>query len=307
MMVFRTVESGRTAQPTELKLSLASRKNLPPTAQDSSLETYKNIANTGILKASDPEGGKLTFTVTREPKRGTVEIREDGSFTYTPKKNKVGKDTFTYTAADSAGSVSAEAKVTVEIIKPTDRMTYADMSGQEDEFFAVWMKEQELLLGETVAGHLCFNPEAPVSRGDFLAMTMTLLDMEPADALLTSGFADEAQTPGWLQPYLTAALRSGMIAGVASDTGLVFRPTLSVTRAEAAVMLQNALRLPGTGEQAVFAADSTVPVWAESAWNALSCAGIELEPAFSAENLTRREAAKLLYQVAKLLEQGEGK
>ncbi len=305
-LVFHTVEDGHAAGLTELKLSLASKKDQSPTAKDSSLETYKNIPNSGTLTAEDPEGGPLSFTLVKAPKRGTVELREDGTFTYTPNKNKVGKDSFTFTAADRAGNVSQEAKVSIEIIKPTDRMTYADMSGQEGEFLAIWMKEQELLLGETVAGHLCFHPDAPVSRGDFLAMTMKLLEMEPAKALLTSGFADEAKTPGWLQPYVTAALRSGMITGVSSETGLVFRPDLSVTKAEAAVMLQNALRLPLDGDTAVFAADSTVPAWAENAYRALSCAGLDLSPALSAENLTRKEAAALLYRVAKLLEEGTG-
>jgi len=303
-LVFHTVEDGRAAGLTELKLSLASKKDLPPTVRDSKLETYKNIPNSGTLTAEDPEKGPLTFTLVKAPRRGSVELREDGSFTYTPNKNKVGKDSFTFTAADRAGNVSQEAKVSIEIIKPTDRMTYADMTGQDGEFEALWMKEQQLLLGETVAGHLCFHPDAPVSRGDFLAMAMQLLDMEPARALLTSGFADETQTPGWLQPYVTAALRSGMISGVSSESGLVFRPNLSVTRAEAAVMLQNALHLPLEGDAAVFAADTTVPVWAAGAYAALSCAGLDLTSGRSAEPLTRREAAALLYQVAKLLENG---
>lgn len=303
-LVFHAVENGRAAGLTELKLSLASKKDLPPTAVDSKLETYKNIPNNGNLTATDPEGGPVTFTLVKAPKRGTVELREDGSYTYTPNKNKVGKDSFTFTASDKAGNVSQEAKVSIEIIKPTDRMTYADMSGQDGEFLSLWMKEQELLLGETVAGHLCFHPDAPVSRGDFLAMTMKLLDMEPAKAILTSGFADEIQTPGWLQPYVTGALRSGMISGVVSESGLVFRPNVSVTKAEAAVMLQNALRLPLEGDAAVFAADSSVPVWAAGAFTALNCAGLDLSPILNGEALTRREAAALLYQVAKLLENG---
>jgi len=95
-----------------------------------------------------------------------------------------------------------------------------------------------------------------------------------------------------------------MITGVSSQDGLVFRPNTAVTRAEAAVMLQNALHLPLRQESQVFGEDSSVPVWAQSAFEALQCAGISVEPAFSAEALTREEAAKLLYQIAKLLESG---
>ncbi|MFR8332989.1 MAG: Ig-like domain-containing protein [Oscillospiraceae bacterium] len=48
---------------------------------------------------------------------------EDGAFTHTPKKNKVGKDSFSFTATDEAGAVSNEATVTIEILKPLDNTT----------------------------------------------------------------------------------------------------------------------------------------------------------------------------------------
>ena len=64
------------------------------------METYKNLPNKGKLKVTEPEGEHMVFTVVRQPKRGQVVINEDGSFEYTPKKNKVGVDSFTYTATD---------------------------------------------------------------------------------------------------------------------------------------------------------------------------------------------------------------
>ena len=69
-------------------------------AESSSFETYKNLEATGTLKAKDPEGGKLTYTVVQAPKRGEVVLGEDGAFTYTPKKNKVGTDSFSFTVTD---------------------------------------------------------------------------------------------------------------------------------------------------------------------------------------------------------------
>jgi len=303
-VVFFPISQGHTSSAVALQVALGGKKDQPPTAENSSFETYKNIANTGALKAADPEGGPLSVTLVKEPKRGTVVFHEDGTFTYTPMKNKVGRDSFTYSAADAAGNHSGLATVTVEILKPTDRTTYSDMKGEPGEFLAMWMKEEKLLLGEKIAGVLCFSPEKEVTRGEFLAMAMKLLDAQPEKASLTSGFADEAETPDWMQPYIVAALKCGMITGVSSQDGLVFRPNTAVTRAEAAVMLQNALHLPLRQESQVFGEDSSVPVWAQSAFEALQCAGISVEPAFSAEALTREEAAKLLYQIAKLLESG---
>lgn len=112
---------------SELRISLLNGKNQPPAAADSTFETYKNISNSGTLKVSDPDGDALTYTLVRAPKRGTVELHEDGTFTYTPEENKVGKDSFVFTAADPAGNVSNEACVKIKIVKPTDRAVYSDL------------------------------------------------------------------------------------------------------------------------------------------------------------------------------------
>ena len=123
-----------------------------PVAENVSLETYKNLELTGNLTAKDPEDGKLTFTLVQAPKRGEVTIGEDGAFTYTPKKNKVGKDSFSFTATDEAGAVSNEATVTIEILKPLDNTTYQDMTQTAHEFEALWMKNTGLFSGSQVAG-----------------------------------------------------------------------------------------------------------------------------------------------------------
>lgn len=91
--------------------AFSSGTNTAPVCEDGTLETYKNIANTGTLSATDQEDQELTYQLVKEPKRGTVELHTDGSFTYTPDKNKVGKDSFVFTATDPAGNVSNEACV----------------------------------------------------------------------------------------------------------------------------------------------------------------------------------------------------
>ncbi|MDD3165357.1 MAG: Ig-like domain-containing protein [Oscillospiraceae bacterium] len=274
-------------------VTIGKKVNEPPAASDSAMETYKNIANTGALHVTDPEGDALTYTVVTEPKRGVVVIAEDGTFTYTPNKNKVGGDRFTYVATDVKGNISNEATVTVEILKPTIKTTYADMSGDPDAFEAMWLRDKGIFHGETVGASLCFNPDKAVTRGEFLVMLMDLLGIEKEQAQLTSGFADETDTPAWMQPYVVAALSDGIITGVSSNGGMVFRPAASLTNAEAAVMVQNILNLP-RAEDAMAASD--VPVWAESAISALSEAGIPCTGS-AMDIVTRRGAANLLYAV----------
>ena len=298
-----TLSDGVLSGVQELTLSILPKEDQPPTAEDGSLETYKNIAGSGTLSAADPEGKPLTYNLVKEPKRGSVELHEDGTFTYTPDKNKVGKDSFTYTVTDSGGNTSQEAKISIEIRKPTDKATYADMDGDPDAFYAMWLKEAGLFTGATVGGNLCFEPEKTVSRGEFLVMVMKLVDAQADETGLTSGFSDEAATPVWLQPYIVSALGSGMISGVSSEDGVVFRPEAALSRAEAAVMLQNVLQLPAPTAKTVFSqtdADA-VPAWAADATAALSAAGISLGDTAQADAITRREVGKLLYEVSNLI------
>ena len=121
---------------------------------------------------------------------------------------------------------------------------------------------------------------------------------------MTSGFADEADTPVWMQPYIVSALSNGMISGVSSDSGVVFRPTADLTKAEAMVLLQNVLQLPASSTKAVFSLESeqAIPVWAADAAAALSASGIEIDAASSTEVLARRDAAKVLYTIHCLME-----
>ena len=302
-LYYRPIYSNGVGIAQELRFSLLRGKNQAPSALDGTLETYKNIANSGTLSVSDPDGDALTFTLVREPKRGTVELHDDGTFTYTPLENKVGKDSFVYTATDAAGNVSNEACVKVRIIKPTDKAVYSDLTGSE-QYLAVWLRERGVYTGKTVGGHLCFAPEEAVGRGEFLVMAMSLLGAEPDDAALTSGFADETATPVWMRPYIVAALRSGAVSGAAAEDGVIFRPADALTHAEAAVMVQGLLSLPEAESQTVFSeeTDSAVPVWARGAVSALETAGITLSMSDPDAPLTRLEAASALRQAYLLLQ-----
>lgn len=298
VVTYLPIYADRVEASTTMAIAVKGKEDKAPVAQDSLLETYKNLPNEAVLKVSDPEGEKLTFTVTRQPKRGTVAVREDGTFTYTPKKNKVGTDSFVYTAADPAGNVSREATVTVQILKPTEAGQYSDTVGSSCRFAAEWMKHTGLFVGEQVGGTSCFQPEKTVSRGEFMTMLVKTLDIPVDDQAAHTGFADEA--PGWLKPYLAAALRAGITENWPGEG--VFGANEPISGAEAALLLQNALDLTVTtvaGKD-----DSTdVPTWAVTAVTALAENGIELDAEAS---LTRSRVAELLYQVNTMAEEDAG-
>ena len=281
-VVYLPIFENRVESAAVMTLSIRGKEDKAPAAQDSALETYKNLSNDGKLMAVDPEEQPLTYTLVRQPRRGTVELREDGSFTYTPKKNKVGVDSFTYTAADPAGNVSREATVTVQILKPSDSKLYQDTMGLDCRFSAQWLRSTGLFAGEQVGSDPCFFPEKTVSRGEFLSMLVNLLEI-PVEA------ADAAT---WVQPYLDAAIRSGLVSGWQQES---FNMNEPVTGAETAVALQNALGLAAGHEEMTY--QEEVPAWAATSLAVMAENGLQLE---ADAPMTRGEMANILYQVSRM-------
>lgn len=275
----------RVAEAVSMTISIHGKLDEAPVAEDSTLETYKNLANSGSLKAADPEGGSLTYTLTRAPRRGEVVFHSDGTYTYTPKKNKTGTDSFRFTATDESGKVSREATITVTVRKADSDRQYADTLGQSCRFSAEWLKNRDMFVGETINGQLCFQPEKTVSRGEFTAMLVQALGLRVEEDVSYTGFSDDV--PGWLRPYLAAAMRSGLTAGW--PHGDVFGAQEPITGAEAALLLQNALDLP-------LSTAATTDDAQEQAIQTLLENGIAL----TAQPLTRAQTAEALYQASLL-------
>ena len=284
-------------QEAVMTLSIRGKEDQAPVAEDSAGETYKNLPLEGKLKVKEPEEQAMTFAVTRQPKRGTVEIGPDGSFTYTPKKNKVGVDSFVYTATDENGNISREAKVTITILKPADATQYTDTVGKPCRFAAEWMKNTGIFVGEKVGGNACFSPEEVVTRGEFVTMLVKTLDMEVDGEWTTTHYTDEVAD--WLRPYLAAAVRSGLTAGLPNQE--IFGSEEPITGAEAAVMLQNALDF--SVEEVAVADASVAPEWAREALLALNGKGFALG---GEETMTRSDAAQALYRANLLFDEAPG-
>ena len=273
-----------------MTLSIRGRENQAPIAEDCAFETYKNLEVTGQLKVRDPEGQEMTFTLTRPPKRGDIIIQQDGSFTYTPKKNKVGIDSFTFTATDPAGKTSREATVTVSIQKPTDAKQYSDTVGKDCRFAAEWMKNTGIFVGESLGGSPCFSPDRTVSRGEFVTMLVKTLNLPTDPDLTETGYTD---VPDWLKPYLAAAIRSGLTTGLTTADG--FGPDLPVTAEEAAAMLCSALQLEPQEQTVLSSPEGEAFTPVEVALQN----GFDLIPG---QTLTRSDCASLLYQTSQYRE-----
>ena len=134
--------------------------------------------------------------------------------------------------------------------------------------------------------------DRPVSRGEFVTMLVRTLNIPVDEELTGAGFNDEI--PQWLQPYLAAAVRSGLTAGLPDQQ--TFGADEIITGAEAGVMLKNALALTAdTPEEAAetSAEEAEISAWAQTALAAAARNGFNLE---ADAPLTREAAAEILYR-----------
>lgn len=300
VVTYLPIYDNRVERSTTMTIAIRGKEDMAPVAEDFAVETYKNLPNEGRLKAKDPEGQALTYTVVRQPRRGEVTVSQDGTFVYTPKKNKVGVDSFIYTATDPAGNVSREAMVTVTILKPTDATQYTDTLGQSCRFEAEWLRNTGLFEGERIGGQDCFYPDKVVTKGEFIAMMMKMLEIPMEEQAEYTGLAQDA--PDWLKPYLAAAVRSGLMAQLPDAQTGKLDEQAPITGAEAAVMLQNALDLSVIVMEEKLSEDQ-IPTWAETAMAAMNSNGFALE---AEQTLTRAQVAELLYQVSCVAPQAPG-
>ena len=103
---------------TAEQAKLASSNN-PPKADAQSVTTKVNEPLEIVLKASDPDKDKLTYTKVTDPTNGKLSGIDSstGKITYTPNKDYVGSDSFTFKANDGrADSNVATVSVTINKI-----------------------------------------------------------------------------------------------------------------------------------------------------------------------------------------------
>lgn len=85
--------------------------------------------------------------------------------------------------------------------------------------------------------------------------------MEALEDVERTGFADDVSIPTWAKPYVSSALKAGLVQGSRSSDGqVVFQAEEPITAAEAAVLLDRALQV--TDVSADTLAEEGIPTWA---------------------------------------------
>ena len=261
-----------------------------PMAQALEIRTYRGIPYHAQFLAAGGEGEDLTFTVEKEPKKGTVQI--DGA-------------SFTYTVTDSAGRVSQPATVSVTIEKAKSGVTYADTADSTAAVAAQDLAEAGIFTGAKIGDQYYFEPDKPVSRSEFLAMVMETAGDEPTAVTMT-GFCDDAAIPTWAKAYAAAGVADGIIQGVSTAEGVAFQGDEPITFNEAATVLNRVLAVEDVDLAGWYADREAVPSWAAQAVGNMEAVSVLAAGSFGSaamgETVTRADAAQMLSAAGTLLE-----
>ena len=300
--------------PTVMRCNLymLQQTNYTPTVSMASglslnVSTYKDMTAHGTLSAYDPDGDRLTFEIVTYPKNGSVQLtdREAGSYVYTPEQGYVGSDSFTYVARDKYGNYSAAATVQLRITLSGTAITYADMQDSPAHTAALRLTEAGIMSGKQIGNQHYFSPEEGVSRLEFLVMAMHAVGITDVPERAKTVFADDADIEESMKGYVAVAYEMGYVSGSLENGVLRFLPDEQITRAQAAVILNNIIGLSDAPVTPTFADRTDIPVWAVDAIYSLNAAGIfSPEQGYLAPTakLTRAQTAKMLAAVMAYLD-----
>ncbi len=253
--------------------------------------TQTDISCHGILQASDADGDILMYEISSYPTGGIVMITDtqEGSFVYTPYEGFTGVDSFSYRVRDEMGNYSDTCQVSLEVVERSMTDVFADMDEHYAHSAALYAVKEGYMSCIAENGSLYFDPDEKITRGEYLTAVMTAMGAPKLSSSKTV-FADDDEIINEHSGYVKAAHKLGIIKGIETEAGLVFAPNETITRAEAAVILNRIL-----GAEAE---ENTGDTWAGRDVSALSRLGImsisENEEDLSA-TLTRAEAAQMLF------------
>ena len=263
-----------------------------------SVSCYQGIDYYGVMRALDAEGDEITFEVSTPPSKGAVRIinKQDGSFIYSPTEGCKGSDSFEFTAVDMYGNRSQLVTMKIEILQNDYDIVYSDLDGHWAYNAAIAAAKANIMPGKTKTS---FDPDTAVSRAEFLTSVMKAAGYTVKGSKSTS-FFDDASIPSEYRGYVAAAVELGFVFGSEKDGVKVFSPNESITRSEAAVIVNRILNLPTPTLKAVFSDMSTVPAWAVESISALVDAGIlngNGSDLMAHSSVTRAQTAQIVYKI----------
>lgn len=267
------------------------------------LTTKKNIMVYSTVSASDPENDEMFFEVATEAKHGIVRFIDSkkGVFTYTPAFDYIGKDSFEFSVSDIYGNVSEKTNIEIKVEKNNTDTFYSDMISREEHLDAVKSDSYGIMSGQLIDGKMCFLPENTPTKAEFLQMTLKAYGVDGDMLAVDTSFTDDSDIPLSLKGYVSYAVGKGYIEGTKTENGVFFYPNSPITRAEAAVLINNIINAEGSAASVTFVDSDTIPSWAQEDIDTL--AELKIMEALSDgsyspnTNITNAQAAKIFCRI----------
>lgn len=178
-------------------------------------------------------------------------------------------------ARDEYGNWSDEIAVTVRINKNKSGVEYTDLAGHWAYNDAVKMTDAGIMGGAYVNGLAYFYPDTEVTREQFVSLLMKTIGLSDIPEISDAKFADDDKLSDDARKYVRAAKKLGFVSGTVGEDGKAyFDPSASVTRAEAAVILQNVIHVNVTDAVPVFSDSDSIPAWAAESVLAMRQIGV---------------------------------
>ncbi len=227
------------------------------------LLTQKNIMLHSTLYADDNENDEIFFELTSEPKHGITSIDvKTGKYTYTPAFDYIGKDSFEYVAYDIYGNRSQPATVEIVVEKNKNNTFFSDMVTHKEHNSAIKAADYNIMSGKIVDGKLCFMPSYNPTKAEFVCMVLKASGIDKDIKLTETAFADDSDIPSNIKGYIAYASNQGYINGTKLDSGVYFYPNSPITRAEAAVIINNIIGAKSVNKDVDFSDKADIPSWA---------------------------------------------
>jgi hypothetical protein len=114
-----------------ITITLSDTSNAAPIATAQPIITDEDTAKSITLSATDSNGDSLTYTITSQPKKGTL-TGDAPNLTYTPTTNLNGADSFTFKVNDGTLDSVSDTTVSIMIIPVAD-LSVSDVSVTEGD------------------------------------------------------------------------------------------------------------------------------------------------------------------------------
>ena len=264
-------------------MNFSDEKNTAPTlgevgAAALTNATYSGMPVIGRLAAYDADGDELFYSISATPANGSVLLtdRTAGRYIYIPTTGFSGRDSFSYIVRDSRGArAEGEATVSIKIDRRAGRGGFADMSGSVYESTAMRICEGGIMDAKEIGGSLQFEPQAAVSRADFIVMAMTAAGIGDLPQCAATVFADDDDISAAARPYVDAAYKLGICQGWIRDGRQCFLPNEQISVAEAAVISARILGIEPDAAASVWcAAGAGAPSWAAECFGKMRAVGL---------------------------------